>query len=87
MEELSEKYFYAGWRINLEYFLWYELSHPTYLNDSERKQLRKLSKKANSWMCFDGVIKLKTWIRDFRKNKRTWYNDWIEILEANEERL
>jgi len=86
MSELSERYYFAGWMIDLEFRLWEQLVdpeaglhndlHPERLEQWEIDKLRELSEKAGGWCSWGkngkGVelIPLKEW--ELRYDGKGW---------------
>ena len=82
MCELSQKYLFAGWHINLEYILWEIAVGPrTWLGFGDlppeiRPRLKALSRKIRGWIYWKGkyapnsgpaFIPMKKWLVKFKK--------------------
>jgi len=79
MSEISERCYFAGWMNNLEYVLWdvLESGQRTFgqgiITTEDIKQLKALSYKSESWICFhpeheETALTLNAWRQKFKED-------------------
>lgn len=79
MSYLSERYYHAGWLVNLEYILWHTMktgSQLPWLDPEEVLRLNELSAKAGGWVTHEEPtldLIFVPWVR------------WYEILMLRNE--
>jgi len=65
MREVSEKTWYAGWLINLEFILWEAINgepRDEYLAEEDLRALEELSTLVGGWHNFDRFVPLDEWL-------------------------
>lgn len=79
MSEISERCYFAGWMINLEYVLWDVLESGQrkfgqgIITTEDVTQLKALSDKSESWICFhpeheETALTLNAWRQKFNED-------------------
>lgn len=93
MEEISEEEFFAGWLIEIEYYLWSiiqkdnkaNLTSMPYLYDKYAKDLLSLSEQAKGWWFWNTNTynQYDSWLEDFcdKQIGEDFINlpDWLEL--------